>query len=399
MKENTLFKKVYEEIAYKQERLKQGKINAIPYPFAKLSKVLPGIVPEQFVGLTTVSGAGKTLVTNALYIQGPFDYWQMYGAAKGFDIKIFFFPLEDSVIMTQKRMMIKALYTKMGIRLPMFRINGFMEGDIMDDRTMRALAGLEAYFEEFLKKVEMIDDVTNPYGIYKRVEDWLLKPENGYIVDEHGTKLNPREVKEAHDAFKPTFYKRTNEDRIDIVVIDNMNNITEEGDMGKWESIDKLCRTYIRKKLVGFYKCSVMLICQQDKTKEKAQYTNSGTIVEDKFVPSLDSISVYKNIDTSVHLMFGLFDPSRYKIPQWNAGGGYYDIERFDAYYRNLSILKSNFAQVGTNTSFFFDGATGNVEELPSAYDKEALEPWYEKAEKLQLDHLGIKPLNVSSLT
>lgn len=399
---NNLFKKVREQIEYRQQRKREGKVNAIPYNFPKLSTVIPGVMPELFVASTSISGGGKTIIDQELHIHGPYKFWKKYKDEKDIDIQIFAFPLEDSVEITQKRFLIKELYNRYGDRIGMFDLDGVMGGGLLSDDTNRRIDSLEPHFEEFYSKVMLIDDVTNPTGIFKRVESWLLRPENGYIVDEHGNKLNPEEVKEAHNPHaenhRPTFYRRTNPNRIDIITIDNMQNITEEkGCNTKWDALDLLCRVYLRKKLVNYYKCFVSMISQQDKGKERAQYTNSGGIVEDKFVPSLDSVSIYKNLDTSVHLFFSIFDPSRYKIPSWNSGGGYYNIERLDTYYRQFSILKSNFAQVGTSTSFFFDGVSGNIQELPRANELEVMEYWYQRAEELQRNKGGYKALNIAA--
>lgn len=399
MKENTnLFKKVREQIAIRQQRLAEGKVNAIPYNFPKLSTVVPGIMPELFTASTSISGGGKSLIDQELHIHGPFNFWKKYKDTKDIDIKIFAFPLEDSVELTQKRFIIKEMFNRFGDRIGMFDLDGVMSGGMLSDDVNRKIDSLEPYFEEFYSKVELIDDVTNPTGIYKRIENWLLKPENGYIVDEHGNKLNPEQVKEANEAHRPTFYRPTNANRIVIITIDNLQNITtEKGCDSAWAACDLLCRVYLRKKLVNYYKCFVSMISQQDKSKEKAVYTNSGSVVAEKFVPSLDSIGIYKNIDASAHFFYAIFDPSRYKIESWQSGTNFYDIARLDTYYRQFSILKSNFAQVGTNVSFFFDGVSGSVQELPPASRPDLMEPWYQKAEYLQSLKSNRQPLNLGN--
>jgi TalC/MipB family fructose-6-phosphate aldolase len=193
------FVKVYEEIKRRKENLERGGINSIPFPFRGFNKVIPGIIPETQTTLTTVSGAGKTLFSTNIYVQHPFNYWMENKDNMDIDVEIFLFCLEDSIELTTKRMIIRQLWEQCGIRLSMFKLNSYFQGDKLDDETLKAINSLNPYFEKFFSKVHLIDNVRNPFGIYSTVREWLERPENGHIVDEHGNKLNPAQIKEAQD--------------------------------------------------------------------------------------------------------------------------------------------------------------------------------------------------------
>lgn len=379
---NNIFKKTVNEILERKTRLENGGINSIPFPFPALNDYVPGIFPESQIGLTTVSGGGKTLFSTNIYVQHPFNFWYKHKDSMDIDLKIFLFCLEDSVSLTMKRLIIRALWEQKGIRLPMFKLNSYFTDNKMDDEMARNIESLEGYFDTFLSKVQL-EEISNPTGIYKTVEKWMLAPENGYIVDAKGKKLNDEEIKEARSNYQETFYKPTNPNRFVIVVIDNMQNITPEKGSSKWEALDLLCRSYLRNKLCNYFKCTNLIIAQQEKSKEKAQYTNTGGLIEEKFMPSLDSIAEYKNVTDTCHVMFGLFNPYRYRIEEFAVANGVYNLSRLKDYYRNLHILKSNFVETNLNTSLFFDGVTGTIQELPGPDKHLEMEKFYKEAERL----------------
>jgi len=64
-------------------------------------------------------------------------------------------------------------------------------------------------------------------------------------------------------------------------------------------------------------------------------------------------------------------------------------------YYRNLHILKSNFAEPNLNTSLLFDGVTGIISELPPASDKEKMNEVYRYVDDMIMLKKGIKPLKM----
>ena len=76
---DNLFRSTYNQIVERKERLERGGINTIPFPFPALNKFVPGIMPETQIGLTTVSGAGKSLFATNIYVQHPFKEQRLYG--------------------------------------------------------------------------------------------------------------------------------------------------------------------------------------------------------------------------------------------------------------------------------------------------------------------------------
>jgi hypothetical protein len=388
------FKKVFDQIKQRKENLERGGVNSIPFPFRGFNKVIPGIIPETQTTLTTVSGAGKTLFSTNIYVQHPFNFWLENKDKMDIDVKIFLFCLEDSVELTTKRFIVRQLWEQMGIRLSMFKLNSYFQGDKLGDDELRAIHSLEPYFEEFFSKVELVDSTKNPWGIYTKVRKWLEKPENGKIVDEHGNALNEQQIEEANKSHAKTTYVPTVSNRFVIVILDNMQNVNPEKDDSKWNALDKLCRTYMRDRLCNYYKTSNLIIAQQEKSKEKSIYNMDGDVVTSKFLPDLSSIAEYKNVTDSSHLVLGLFYPWRYKIPRYPELAESYNVEKLEGYYRNLHILKSNFADMDTNVSLLFDGVSGVVSELPAPNTPEMVKV-YNYVDELIMNQKGIIKLKM----
>lgn len=391
-----LYEKVLNDIEIRRQRLKDGKINAIPFPFPGLSKFLPGIIPESQIGLTTISGGGKTTLTTNLFVQTPFDYWMTNKDKMDFDIKIFLFCLEDSPEMTIKRFMLRALWTQLGIRVDMYEVDSYFQGRMLSDDTKRAMDSLAPYFEIFLSKVELLD-VKNPTGIANHVKNWLKDPKNGNITDEKGNILTKEEQHILREKYIPMKYKPINDNRFVIVAVDNLQNVSPEKGMDKWQAQDRLCRQYLRNDLCGFYKTSNFIVAQQTASVEEAQYTGDGDVIEQKFIPSLANIAEYKNIVHTCHIMLGLFSPYRYLIPQYTPMGLNvpYDITKLQDFYRNIYILKGNFVGANLNTSLMFDGITGVISELPNPRSED-MKAIYLYCEKMIKKESGLKPLKIA---
>jgi hypothetical protein len=383
-----LYKKTYEDIREKKLRAQSGGINAIPFAMPALTKYVPGIMEKTQYGLTAESGASKSKFVRYNFIQTPYDFYLDNKDNKDIDIEIFLFCLEDSADTVMKNFMVSALSKQFNVRLSTLSLNSYFQDNVLSDDLLRKLESLEPYFEEFLKKVHIIDDIRNPFGIYKRVKDELIKPNNGYFVDQHSNKIDLEHLNANKDDYKGVKleYKTAKTNKFTIVALDNLQNIeTEKSDNNsKWHACDNLCRKYFRNMLCNVYKTCNVIVQQQDKSSSKAQYTNSGTAVMEKFLPSLSGLSEYKNSVDSAHCFFGLFNPYKHRITDFEAGPkNYYDITALGDYYRNLLILKSNFAET-VNTSLFFDSFKESFAELPHGNDLEKMTKVYDYIQKIR---------------
>lgn len=384
-----LFQKTYEDIKQKQERVKKGGFNAIPFALPKLSRYVPGIMESTQYGLTADSGASKSKFLRYNFVQTPYDFYLQHKENHDIDIEIFIFCLEDNVDTVMKNLIVSALAKQKGIRLSTLTLNSYFKDNIISDKILKHIEDLGPYFEQFLSKVHLIEDIRNPYGIYKLVKDRLLQPNNGYYVDQHNNKINYEELIHNPDKFKglKLSYQTKATNKFTIVGLDNLQNIKAEksDDGSKWHACDNLCRTYFREQLCNVFKTCNIIVQQQDKNTSKAQYnSSSGNLVVDKLLPSIAGLSEYKNSVDSAHCMFGLFSPYKHKIEHFEtSNSNWYDIRQLGDFYKNLLILKSNFAET-INTSLFFDSFQESFEELPNGNDKDEMEKVYHHIQNLK---------------
>lgn len=383
--EKSLFDVVLDDIKSKKENLESGGVNAIPFPLPALSKYVPGIMKETQYNLTAESGCSKSKMSRYFFVKTPFDYYMDNKEKKDIDVQINFFCLEDSKEVVLKKIIISVLAKQKGIRMSENQINYYFDHDKPPESLLKEIESLRPYFEVFLSKVKLIDSVRNPTGILKEVKKTLLNPSQGYLSDQFGNPIPIESLKEGVPKGMTLKYVSKITNKFTINVIDNLQNITpEKQHANKWEACDILCRDFMRNVLCNFYKCCNLIIQQQDKSSGKAQYTQTGTNIVEKLLPSTAGLAEYKNSVDSSHCFFGLFNPYKHKIEHFAASpSNYYDINQLGDYYRNLMILKSNFAET-VNTSLFFDAITEEFYELPNGGDKEAMDQVYNKIFKLR---------------
>lgn len=387
---NNTFRETLIDIRRKKENLENGIVNSIPYPFKSLNKIFPGIVPETQQMLTTVSGAGKSKLARFMYVQEPFNFWINNKSHKDIDIKVFYFSLEDSKSQAMKLFIANALYTQKNIRINPMKLDSYFEEDKLDDKILREIESLDPYFETFLSKVEIIDNVRTPNGILNKVRDYMLNPKIG----NHATLNNeiiPREkIKEAIENKVEVKYLSNHPNRVVIVLTDNLQNVEPDKEDGgsKYAALDRYTRSILRNKLCNYYKTCNAFIQQQNQSKESQQYTNTGASIIEKLYPSLDGLGEFKNSVQTAHVCYGLFNPSRYKIDSYSTDGkSFYDINKLGDKFRSIRILKSNFAESNIELTLYFDGMTGDWFQLPRADDKFEMEKIYSMAESMDFSN------------
>lgn len=378
------FDRIYDDIKRRKENIESGGINSIPFPLKNLNKAIPGIAPEIQIGLTSSSGGMKSKLSRALFLNGPYEYYQKHKDISNMDLKIFMFTLEDSPDRVRKYMLIKALYETYGIRVDVRKIDSYLEEDKLSDDLLFKIDTLRPYMEEMEKVVEF-SNISNPTGILKKVKEYLLRKDIGCLIDEYGNELNSEQASDIIKRGGAINYKSTNTNRFVIVVIDNLQNVTPEQGLNKYDTLDLFTRKYCRNVLCNMYKCSTVLIQQQNQDTAKKQFTTYGDSIVDKLIPSEAGLGEFKNSVQTMHYLIGLFEPAKYGIEDFQTDAGLYNIRKLGGYYRYLNVIKSNFVS-NVNLSLFADPIAETFTELPKATEKITMEQFYKKAEELEMN-------------
>jgi len=366
----TRFKEALAKLERNKEIRESGKFVCIPYPFSRLVKVLPGIERGQHIGVTAGTGISKSKFTRFMYIYSVYSFIKENPDC-GIKPKIFLFLLEDPASRVMNNMICFRLKKEFGIDITLQQLES--KSDILPDNVLAKIRSCEEYFQDLEKYLTIIDNIHNPYGIYKEVREYFVQ--NGTVEIEK--KVDSKGV--THDI--PKLYTPKDPEMHVIVIVDNLSNMTKEDHhqdlraaMGEWTA------KYARRQLCKFYDATVVTIQQQDLYSQKLTFSSyQGEAIKAKVKPSIAALGENKTTSRDYHIVFGIFSPDRFEFEE-DLG---YDITLLQNNYRNLSILKSNESDSGYELGLYFNGASETFIQLPHAKDEpRELNQFYENFKK-----------------
>lgn len=353
---DSLFNKVKQNI--KQNRLVrlEGGYNCIPWDnLPGLSSVIPGIQKSRYYLVTANSKVGKTQLADFLFVYEPYEFI-LREMPKNIKLKIFYFSLE----MNKERKILSILAYKIfkdkRIVISPEDLYSTFKKKILDERIEQLLDEYDDYFKQLEKTLIIIDNIRNPYGIFKHMEEY---------ADTHGTytykdivwtnddkSVKTRQVKDRYIPNDPDEYV--------IVITDHISLLQAEKGQNTHDAISKYSSDYCLHMRDKWY-YTVVNIQQQAAAQEKQQYTNSGDSILDKLKPSIDGLGDNKLVGRDVDVAIGLFAPYRYKIKTHDG----YNIERLGDHYRELLVLVNRNGSGFCSDHLLFHGAVNFFKELP----------------------------------
>lgn len=351
------FDLIYQQIKANKENRDNGGYNSIPFGIPKLDKHVPGVIPGVQYEITASSGIGKTQIAKFLFVSQVYKFVKEHPQT-GLKIKILYFALEESIQEYMLTLMCARLKEVHNIVVhPMMLIS--MGEYHLSNEILAKIEETKAYFEELEQSIEVIDYISNPFGIYKYARDYARANGKFYYKE---TEVFPMEGSDIiFDTYVPNDSKL-----IKIGVVDHISLLQSEATLDTnttWGAMSKFSSEYCRKMLTKHYKFAWVNIHQQAADKEKLQFTNSGQNIEQKVKPSLDGLGDCKVTQRDALVILGLFSPERYQIKK-ELG---YDIGILQDNYRTLSILKNRFGTPNLECGLYFNGAVNTFRELPEA--------------------------------
>lgn len=379
------FREIINDLNKKKENVDNGGINAIPFNLPSLTKYVPGIVPELNYGITASSGVGKSKISRALFMFGPYDYYMKHKETKDLNLKIHAFCLEDNVAKTKRYLLLKALYEHSNIRLNEMQLSSYVEEGRLTSDHQRAIEKIYPFLEDMEKIITFYDE-SSPSYMLSKLKDSLLAPGMGSFTDSSGNKIS-RDQAQAIVADKNSKeriqYDHYHNNTFNIVIVDNLQNIKPEKGQTKYEALDRFTREIVRDKLCNFYRCTTALVQQQNQESVKKQFTNFGDSVVEKLRPSVAGLGEFKNSVQTMHCLMGLFSPAMFNVRTYNSSNGNYDIDKLGSYFKELSILKSNFS-ASVDCPLFCDPVAETFNELPPAKDGIGMQKVYDRVQELE---------------
>lgn len=347
----SLKERIYNSLVERRNRILNGQINCIPFPFRRFRADFPGVEKHRYYLVTGSAKSGKTQFTNYVFLYNTIMY--MYRHPGKIKAKIFYFPLEETQEDVTLRFMVFLLdYLSEGkIRISPTDLSSTDERKPVDQKVLDFMNTPE--FEEIMKIYE--DTVTfyddrHPTGIFMTVKEYAKANGtlhyNEYSVrDEFGKEM----VKHTFDYYEPN-----EPEEYVFVIIDHISLIDTEKGMDLRQSINKLSE-YLIVLRNRFHYIPVVVQQQSTETQSLEAFKNN------KIRPTIVGLSDSKYPARDCNVLFGLTNPFAFDMPQYLN----YDITRLRSFARFMEVIVNRNGQSNGLCPLYFDGAINKFRELP----------------------------------
>lgn len=360
-----LVNRVLKSLEERRQNILNGNINCIPSPFKRFSEDFPGIEQGKYYLMSASTKVGKTQLASFLFLYNSVLY--AYNHPDKIDLKILYFPLEETQEAITLRFMSYLLYTvskgqirKSPTDLKSVREQFPIDKEILDLFESEPYKSILDFFEEH---VTFVPD-RNPYGIFKQAQDYA--EQNGTT---HTKKLDiidnkTGEVSSTKDVFD--YYVPDNPKEYVMLIVDHIGLISTEGKMDLRESINKLSDNMIQ--LRNKYNYIPVIIQQQGQ-----ETNNLEAFKANKIRPTISGLSDSKYTAKDANVMLGLTNPYSFELPEY-AG---YDITKLKGNARFLEVVINRDGISNGMIGLYFDGCTNFFKELPPPSDTKGMETIY----------------------
>lgn len=333
-------------------------INSLPFGFPRFENYLPGIEQGTYYLITGNTGAAKTQITDAMFMFHPFDFLLKHSEL-GIKLKIFYFSLEISY--EKKLLMMISHYLKITYNMSISprQLESKKLGEALGDDVFEYVKEARAYVEKLLESVTIYQDIHNPFGIYKVIDNYAKS--NGEIITREQEFVKKNEQtgeKEIYTQEVFDHYIPNNPNEYVIIIIDSLNLLFPEKVNGVQMDL-KGAMEKVSKEAIVFcnrYKYTPVYIQQQTAAQESLDNFKAR-----KLRPSLNGLGETKLTGRDAAVCIGIFNPVRHDLTS-DLG---YDIEILQDNYKSIEILKDRYGQAGVKVGLGFDGACNYFTELP----------------------------------
>jgi replicative DNA helicase len=346
MEQEQIFNKLIENIEANKRAKEEGKVTSVLFPFKRLSNLFPGWERGHYYCVTAATSVGKTKLTKFLSVISVYKFIKEHPEI---DYKIMYFALEESKEEFWLSMISSLLYEIYSVSLSLAQLKS-LGNYTLSNETLEQIKQCKEWVDDMSSKIEVVDHVYNPYGIYKVVHDFHLT----IGVEEFEEQISEKVSKK---------YIPNNPNLWVFVIIDHLSLLTSEKGQNQYETIGHFSKHYCLKHFVKKLNCVTIAVQQQDMTNDKQEFYQ-GQSIDEKLEPSIPGLANCKETARDYHFIMGLFSPIRYNITRHRG----YDIKRFRDKYVSMKILKDrHYGLANAYIPLYFNGATTYYEELPEA--------------------------------
>lgn len=353
-----MIERIINNIIGRRERALKGDINCIPFTFKRFRNALPGIELGKYYLVSGNTKAGKTQITNYLFVYTPLLY--AYYNKDKVRVKIFYFPLEETPEAITLRFMSYLLFVLSGKRVAPIDLkstdsNKILSQDIIDLLNSDKYQDILKFYEE---NVIFLNE-RNPTGIWKTMLKYAESTGKVHkkvinIVNKETGLVEQREVFD--------YYEPNDKNEYVIALTDHVGLLENERGFDLRETIIKFSEYMMILRNKYHY---IPVVVQQ----QNAETSNLEAFKNNKIRPTMAGLSDCKYTGKDCTVMLGITSPYTHELPQYLG----YDITKFKNYIRFLEIVLNREGESNNVVGLYFDGATNYFKELPLPDDREGL--------------------------
>lgn len=344
-----LISRVIGNIKEARDRIFSGKINCIPIPFPRFRAEFPGIQQKTYYLVSGAAKAGKTQITNYLFVYNTLLY--AYRNPGKVTPRIFYYNLEEDEEDITLRFMSYLLYTLYGVEVSPIDLSSIDERrplnqDILDKIESPEFQDILKYYEEHVKFMPS----RNPTGVWKDMVSYANS--HGKTIYEEYTYID--DFGKEQTGKKISRYIPDDPDEYVIIITDHISLLEPEKGGTLKGAIDKLSEYYII--LRNRYRYIPVAVQQQN-----IESIGIDAFKVNKIRPTLAGLADSKNPGKDCTVMLGITNPH---------GAGKeddlgYDIRRFKGSFRSLEVVLNRKGQSNSLCPLYFKGSVNYYKELP----------------------------------
>ena len=361
--------RIISNLEERRERILSGEVNCIPSSFTRFREDFVGIEQGKYFLVSGQTKAAKTQIATNMFVYNPLFY--AYENPDKIHLKIFYFPLEESVENITLRFMSHLLAKYSDYRISPLDLKSTNENKVVPLEALELLES-EKYQDilNFYNNTVMFFEDRNPTGIKRQIQSYAEK--NGTVHKKKITITNKEtglsEEREVFDYYEPHDPKE-----YVLILIDHISLISPEGGMDLRESINRLSEYMIVFR--NRYNYTPVIVQQQGQ-----ETANLEAFKNNKIRPTPSGLSDSKYTSKDASMMLGITNPYSHEIDNYLG----YDIRKFKDSIRFLEVVLNREGQSNGIIALYFDGKTCTFKELPPPTDKEALEKVYKYLDKIR---------------
>ena len=354
--------RIIDNLKERRERVLKGDINCIPFTFNRFNNDLPGIERGKYYLVSGNTKAGKTQITNYMFLYTPLLY--AYNNPDKVRVKIFYFPLEETPEAITLRFMSYLLFTLSGKRIAPIDLKSTNSKKILPEEILELLNSEE--YQNILKFYEenvIFLNERNPTGIWKTM---LRYAESTGTIHRKTVNITNKEtgLVEQREVFD--YYEPNDSNEYVICLTDHVSLLENERGFDLRQTIIKFSEYMMIIRNKYHY---IPVVVQQQSTET----SNLEAFKNNKIRPTMAGLSDCKYTGKDCTVMLGITSPYTHELPEYLG----YDITKLRGNARFLEVVLNREGESNGIVGLYFDGATNYFSELPLPRDDEGMRKVY----------------------